>query len=466
MAAGPAAVPLRWLLVALLAVGSLPPPARADSEQDELERLGESVESLQRTVDEQNERIERLERSRVEAAAPPVAGEPGPGSPVTHRPALADQQEPAPRPDESTLDPAYRGFIPIPHTGGFLLRFSARPRVDFTYDPKNTGDDNRFIPANIPVSGDPQSGGKPVANLNIKGTRLNLEARAPGMAGSPRFFFQNDFFGPGSGEMNFRVRHIYGKVFNVILGETYGVLEDPDIWPDTVDYKGPNSMVLARMPLLHYQLRLAPEWLATFGIEQPDSSPDGPDAEGVNHAPDGGFHVRWEKAEVGHAQLAAVFRDIGARSDAFGDQQALGWGTNLSGAFHVFGGDTVLGQVTVGQGIGSLGNDTSTFDTDAAFDEDGNLVALPYVAAFAGYTRRWSERWRSTATYGFVNLEPEASQGADAYRRTHYASANLVWQAREQLSVGFEVLYGHKETRSRVTGDAVRTQLGLVYSVP
>jgi predicted transcriptional regulator with HTH domain len=38
-------------------------------------------------------------------------------SEVTHRPAMNDQQEPAPRPNGLTLDPKYRGFIPIPNTG-------------------------------------------------------------------------------------------------------------------------------------------------------------------------------------------------------------------------------------------------------------------------------------------------------------------------------------------------------------
>jgi hypothetical protein len=35
-------------------------------------------------------------------------------SQVTHRPAMNDQQEAAPRPNDLTLDPAYRGFVPVP----------------------------------------------------------------------------------------------------------------------------------------------------------------------------------------------------------------------------------------------------------------------------------------------------------------------------------------------------------------
>jgi hypothetical protein len=92
------------------------------------------------------------------------------------------------------------------------------------------------------------------------------------------------------------------------------------------------------------------------------------------------------------------------------------------------------------------------------------LTALPCYAAMIGYTHQWNDVLRSTATYGFVNLDNEASQGAEAYHQTHYASLNLVWQLRKHLSVGLEGLYGKKEVQSGATGDVWRLQLGLVYS--
>ncbi len=36
---------------------------------------------------------------------------------------------------------------------------------------------------------------------------------------------------------------------------------------------------------------------------------------------------------------------------------------------------------------------------------------------------------------------------------------------RTQLSVGIETLYGRKETQNNATGDVVRTQVGMVYSI-
>jgi hypothetical protein len=468
---------------ALLFAPGLLGAARAESQQEELRRLRQAVESMQKTVDEQKRKIHEIEEAQgMTPAVPPPATAPladttEPASPVTHRPALSDEQIPAPRPGNLAVDPKMLGFVSIPSTP-VLIKLNAKPRVDFTYDPKNTGDDDRFVPAKIPVTGDPARGGGPIANVNSKGSRLSVDVRAPGVDGSPRFYFENDFFGSGSDEFNFRVRHIYGKIYNVTVGETFGVLENPDIWPDTVDYKGPNSMVYARVPLVHYQLRLGDAWVLKLGIEQPQSVPsdivastgsitpaDVGSVTGVNHAPDGGFNLRWEDARVGHTQFGAIFRDIGARSATLGDHEALGWGTNLSTVFDVLAGDSILAQATYGYGIGSLGSDTNKFKTDAAFDSHGDLVTLPYVGAFAGYTHKWTDDWRSTATYGFVNLEPQASQGPDAYRRTQYASVNVIRQLRKRLSVGVEVLYGHKETQDHAKGDVVRTQVGVVYSI-
>ena len=45
-----------------------------------------------------------------------------------------------------------------------------------------------------------------------------------------------------------------------------------------------------------------------------------PNASAVNHAPDGGFNVRWEDKHIGHVQFASILRDIGVRNSTAGDQ--------------------------------------------------------------------------------------------------------------------------------------------------
>ncbi|HEY6153389.1 MAG TPA: DcaP family trimeric outer membrane transporter [Candidatus Udaeobacter sp.] len=473
-------------------------PARAS----EIDELKATIQSMQKSMEQMQARISELEQENhkqkkqtaasrsapppvtgtVEpAAAPPSVGESGTqvvtiaptavtieghASQIKDRPAMDDQQEPAPRPNDLTLDPKYRGFVPIPNTP-VLIKFNAKPRVDFTDDPQNTGNPDRFVTAQIPVDGDFFQGGGNQFNVNAKGSQLSLDVRAPELPGSPRFYYQNDFFGSGGGELPFRVRQLYGQIFNVVLGQTFSVFEDPDAWPDTVDYEGPNSAVFARRPLVRYQWQVAKNWQLNFGLEKPASEVDtsiDPDAQQVQHAPDGGLNVRWENSDYGHVQLGAIFRDIGVKGPIVGNQNTFGWGVNLSTSLNVFQNDSMQGQLTYGQGLFRYFNDDFQ-NNDAAFNSSGDLTAIPAFGAMIGYTHKWTDYLRSTASYGYVHLDNQFSQQPDAYHQTHYASLNLVWKARKRLSLGLEGLYGHKEEKDGADGDAFRIQLGVLYSI-
>jgi DcaP outer membrane protein len=512
------------LTLAVLVSFAVGTPARA-SEVDELKS---TVQAMQKSMEQMQARIAELEqenhRQKKQAAAsraaPPPAAvvEPAAGSTSTagggdqvvtiaptavtiearaseikDRPAMDDQQEAAPRPNDLTLDPKYRGFVPIPNTP-ILIKFNAKPRVDFTDDPQNTGNPDRFVTAQIPVDGDFFQGGGNQFNVNAKGSQLSLDVRAPELPGSPRFYYQNDFFGSGGGELPFRVRQLYGQIYNVVLGQTFSVFEDPDAWPDTVDYEGPNSAVFARRPLVRYMLPLNKKWQLNFGLEKPASEVDtsiDPDAQQVQHAPDGGLNVRWEDSKYGHVQLGAIFRDIGVKGPIVGNQSTFGWGVNLSSSLNVFERqprsekvalatdkdnvagvqqdvqpvfDSVQTQVTYGHGLFRYFND-DFFNNDAAFDSSGELTAIPAFGAMIGYTHKWNDYLRSTASYGYVHLENQFSQEPSAYHQTHYASLNVVWKARKRLSIGFEALYGHKEEKSGADGDAFRLQIGALYSI-
>jgi hypothetical protein len=477
--------------LALLAAVGITAPAGAS----EIDELKATVQAMQKSMQQMQRKIAELEQeNRTQkqqaaasrpapavategSAAAPVSGQTvtiaptavtieGHASEVKQRPALDDQQEAAPRPDDLTLDPKYRGFVPIPNTP-ILIKFNAKPRVDFTDDPQNTGNPDRFVTAQIPVEGDFFKGGGNQFNVNAKGSQLSIDVRAPELPGSPRFYYQNDFFGSGGGELPFRVRQLYGQIYNVVLGQTFSVFEDPDAWPDTVDYEGPNSAVFARRPLVRYMLPLSKKWQLNFGLEKPGAEVDtsiDPDARSVNHAPDGGLNVRWEDSKIGHVQFGAILRDIGAKGPIVGDQSTFGWGVNLSTSLNVFDRDSLQAQLTYGEGLFRYFNDDFA-NNDAAFDSSGNLTAIPAFGAMIGYTHKWSDILRSTASYGYVHLDNEFSQGPDAYHQTHYASLNLVWQARKRLTLGLEGLYGHKEEKSGADGDAFRIQLGAVYSI-
>ncbi len=365
---------------------------------------------------------------------------------------------------DPTLDPKYRGFIAVPHTP-VLIKLNLKPRADLTWDPQNTGNDDRFIPAQIPVEGDPEKGGGARFNLNGKGSQISLDVRAPTEPGEGRFYYRNDFFGSSGGSFPYRLRDLYGQYYGFLAGMTQSVFADSSLRFDTVDYRGPNALVTDRKPLVSYDLPLGEEWRLKLGLEQPDGDADGA-SEDLHPAPDSTAHLRWERAGAGHAQASAVARAIGARDAADDRQVVFGWGVNLSAEIELSARDALRGQLVYGEGIGTLGNDAAYYDgIDAAYDGTGDLEPLPYASALAGLTHRWSEEFRSSASYGFVNVGNEEAQAGDAYHRTQYASANLVWRVSPILQAGLEGLFGSRETKDGSRGQAWRTQLSFVYSL-
>jgi hypothetical protein len=474
-------------LILVLAVAVCLPAWAQDSE---LDKLKAQMETMQKTMQEMQKKISDLEAEKAKSAATAPTNGPftttatgekvqftpaskevvGHPSQVISRDALNDQQTAAPRPNDLTLNPEYRGFIPIPNTPA-LIQFNAKPRLDATVDNRNSGNNDRFVTATIPVKTDPTYGGGKVFNLNARGSQLSLDVRAPDVPGDFRFYFNNDFFGSGSG-MSFRVRHLYGQFYNVTAGFTYSVFEDPDVWPDTVDFEGPNSAIFARQPTVRYMIPLSENWEVNFGVQQPSSDIDTTghaDVTPVNHAPDGAVNFRWEDSKIGHVQLASIIRDVGANSPTLGNQNKFGWGINASTSLNVFDKDSVQGQLTFGHGIFHFANDNFTYTGfaggDAAYTTGGELRTLRYTAPMVGYTHRWSDEWRSTASFGYINLQNEGSQAAAAYHETYYGSLNAVWQLRKHLSIGFEGLYGYKRENSGANGDVWRFQTGLVYSL-
>ncbi|MBK1789848.1 DcaP family trimeric outer membrane transporter [Persicirhabdus sediminis] len=493
----------------LLTIGLLAYPqlAAAATTEEELAELKATAAEMQKTIQLMNARIQDLEKknaamaSSKPAPAPARASQPaapkqstpqlanktedldlyqrspsylsletiadggelGHKSPVRYRHTMNDRQIAASRPEDYTLDPKYRGFIPVPNTP-VLIKFNAKPRLDFTYDNNLAGSNTRFVPSKFPLEGSADYGGNGQANLNANGTQLSVDVRAPERPGNVRFYYQNDFFGDENANMRYRLQHLYGQYYGLKVGFTYSAWENPDVWPDTVDYEGPNSVIFARRPLVQYTHAFNECWNSTIGMEQPDFYVDAP--KKLARMPDFAVNTRWENENFGHVQLSGIIRDIGARDVNGDDFHELGWGINLGTNINLTECDSLQFLGVYGEGIGGMGNDTSFLNSDAGFTADGDLEALAYWSVMAGLTHRWSDRFRSTVTYGYAHLDPASGQDEQFYNFSHYASANLIWQIKPRWSLGAEGLYGYKEAQNGDSSDDhFRFQLGMVYSL-
>ena len=376
----------------------------------------------------------------------------------------SQDQEAAARYDNAPLDPRYPNYFRLPGTKTFM-KIGGYAKSDFTFDPRAAGDQERFIPASIPIPA--PAAGVNNSTVSVRPSRINLDFLVPYKEErSIRFFLEVDFF--GSSSTTPRLRHAYAQGKNLLIGQTFSNFMDPDAGPDTLDFQGPNSQVLIRNPQMRYTFRLAKSLTTSISIEKPTSDVAFKtadfSAQPNSPSPDGTVQLRHE-ASYGHVQLSALFRDIAAFVPDGRSDSVFGWGFNLAGLFKI-GKDNLTYQGAYGDGIERYFNDTSGLGIDAAVKSALNpvLEAVPVGGAYGGYQHLWSSKLRSSIVYGFLQAQNTVAQVSSQFHRSEYSAVNLIWSPIAQLSLGSEFLYGWRVNKDNSTGNAPRIQLSAKYN--
>jgi hypothetical protein len=346
-----------------------------------------------------------------------------------------------------------------------ILKIGGYFKTDFIYDMKPAGNTDSFIPSSIPI---PAVVGVNNATVSIRPTRLSLDFRVPGAkVGEVRFYVEADFFGTNSTTP--RLRHAYAQVRNFLVGQTFSNFMDPDGFPDTLDFQGPNGMVSIRNPQLRYGFALSPSTTLYIAVEKPSSDvifktpqfSDQPNAP----SPDGTVRVRQE-FERGHIQIAGLFRSIAAFLPDGRSDSVFGWGVNASGGVKTSGKDNVILAVAAGHGISRYLQDTSGLGIDAepATPASPHLQATPAVGVEAAYQHYWRKALRSSAIYSYAAVNNTDLSAATTYNHATYTGTNLIWNPYGSLNIGAEFLYGWVMRQDGQKANAPRIQFSAKYS--
>ena len=475
--------------VALLA-GVLSPAssfAQSDSSKQNVQELRKQLDELRQQMNGLQTRLSELEGSKTtEAANPPAPSAKQEGTiQSTQPPAQAPSSKQvgeatatyttfsedgvaAARFDNIPLDPKYKGFFHLPGTQT-ILKIGGYFKTDFIYDFKPAGNSESFIPSSIPI---PTVVGVNNATVSVRPTRLNLDFRIPSTTfGDVRFYLEGDLFGTNATTP--RLRHAYAQVRNVLIGQTFSNFMDPDGFPDTLDFQGPNGMVSIRNPQLRYGFALSPSTTFYVSVEKPSSDitfktpqfssqPNAP-------SPDGAIRLRQE-FERGHFQVAATFRSIAAfvpTTPTPKTDSVFGWGLNASTGVETFGKDNVIFAVAAGHGISRYIQDTSGLGIDAEPNSPTSLKATPAVGVEAAYQHYWLKNLRSSAIYSYAAVNNTAffsSATPGTYNHATYTGSNLIWNPYGSLNVGAEFLYGWAMEQSGLKANAPRIQFSAKYS--
>jgi hypothetical protein len=308
----------------------------------------------------------------------------------------------------------------------------------------------------------------------VRQSRLGVKGFIPTDAGELRTTFEFELFGTGvdAGQTTFRLRHAYGELGQVGAGQTWSPFMDIEVFPNSLEYWGPNGMVFFR----NVQLRWMPiqgDSRMTIAIERPGASADAGvysdriELQGVQarfEAPDVSAEYRYGQ-KWGYVEIAGIVRpmkwddtNVGpGEKDLSGD--AVGWGVNLSSNLKISKHVLRL-QVVNGAGIQNYMNDAPV---DVAV-KDGKGEVLPVMGLVGFLDLNWSDKWTSTVGYSQVNIDTFNGQGDSAFKIGQYALADLLYYPAPGVMLGPEVQYVKRENKDGWNVDDVRVQFSVKYN--
>lgn len=316
----------------------------------------------------------------------------------------------------------------------------------------------------------------------VRQTRFGVKTGVPTSFGELKTLFEWELFGVGvdEGQTTFRLRHAYGELGHFGAGQTWSPFMDADVFPNSIEYWGPNGMVFFR----NVQARWMPlqgDTRLTFAAERPGASGDaGPYAERVQlmdiigryPVPDVSGEFRWAGSR-GYVKLSGMLRyitwdDLGTDGLNLSGEE-IGWGTNVSSNVKLWGKNVIKLQVVYGHGIQNYMNDGGP--DIGAQNNPGNAMtpvvgkALPILGVVAFIDLYWTERWSSSTGYSLVNIDNSDAQSLNAFHRGQYALANLLFYPTKQSMVGAELQWGRRANfADGWSYDAFKIQVSFRYN--
>ena len=298
-------------------------------------------------------------------------------------------------------------------------------------------------------------------------SRFGVKATLPTSDGDVTGQFEFDMFGVGAdaGLTTIRLRHAWGQWKMIGGGQTNSQFMDVDVFPNTIEYWGPNGMLFLRNPQVFVELYRNGGSNARIAIEAPGASGDAgvfadrvelQNVRGRFPMPDFTGHYRhadkWGYVQVGGALRYIGYDDL-LPNDPFNlSGHVWGYGVSVSAGLKPTPSDTLHLQVIEGQGVENYFNDAPI---DVGVQKNPGNAVTPVVGKALGdfgmvvyLDHTWNNRFTSSVGYSRVDISNSDGQSANAYKSGQYASGNLLYTPVNNVLMGGEFLWGHRQNFS------------------
>lgn len=347
------------------------------------------------------------------------------------------------------------GVFKVPGTDS-TIKFYGYVQLDTTVDFSARANDIEnndwasVLPA-VPADGSKQAKKSPQVYMTARTSRFGIMTNTPSAMGNVGVRLEGDFNAPNgfqsetfTNSVLFRLRHAYGTIGGLLVGQTWSTFLDLGAAPDTVDFNGPGSLALVRNPMIRYTTSVGPGSLA-LALENTRGAQFENETR-FQVMPD--VHANYTYgAKWGHLSLRAVgqqYNRVYLPATTATNKSAYSVSGAVSGSVKL-GEDTLVAQFAGGPGIGRYM--LNSFGAPWwQFDNAGAIKFWSSYGVHAGLTHVWNPSYRSNVIGAYTWTDDAKVNGAVAgtgvQKEQTQLFVNTFWSASKTTEFGVEYAYG------------------------
>lgn len=349
-----------------------------------------------------------------------------------------------------------RGLFLLAPDGKMQLRILGSIRFSALYDMVEIPVKNSFNTYYIPTGDDKVR--LPNYYNSLNESRLGFEVKR--LVGKSIVFgrLEMDFNGAGG---QFRIRHAYGQVGNLLFGQTWSLFSNVASMPATVDGNGPTGSVILRNPQIRYRMRFfkSLELAAALEYSIPDLNTQGYDSlslEVIQMIPDFTTRIKYS-GSFGDVQISTVLNTISLKNQNNEISNLFGFGGSVSGVFKLENSQNIKYQATAGKSISHYITTLDGTGMAAAYNEEAQQYeSLWSMSGFVSYGWDYSERITTSVSVGAAQIFNKPYQQDRSYSHSASVSFDAFYEIIDGARIGFEYAYGQRWDKNGEKGNASR----------
>lgn len=287
-------------------------------------------------------------------------------------------------------------------------------------------------------------------------------------------YFEIDFMGP-NGTTAPRFRHGYIKWKKFTVGQTWSNLVDMDLFPNLLDFIGPDGSVFIRRSQIRYETSVSRLGILSVSIEDPNTPSIILPSDSLNwkkrtKIPMATAIYRYgdEKNYIKFGGLVTpISYDMKTKvAESYSTKTIWGFAGIVSGRVSIDDSNNFRFQSTFGKGYATNTNALNNEKYDAVPNPQNNniLETLSLINIVAIYEHWWTPKWSSVLYINHSELGNNDFAPRNYSQRFQNAGLNLVYNPNKKLRVGAEGTYGTNRNFAENNGRAFRLQFSTSLS--